>query len=711
MNLDKNPHETVSNKKILMEVIQKFLKESSMSFLIIENEKIVYSTLSFPEFFMSKKHDLNNTSLKDFLKQIPKKIEKKLKKGISQIQEQKKGELSFLVFRDKKNKRRPEIKLKKIRQNNKDFIILSIHEFDDLTTTNSYNFNQKELETIISSISSRFAGYGDTDTAIYKSLRDICILTESCRTYIVLFNEDKSIMDKLYEWCNEGIKPQFESFNNFKDLNFHWWMKELRKGQNIFIPNVSKLPLEALNEKKILEKQNVKSLLVYPIYLNSILSGFIGIDDTKGNKTWKDLDFTILRIISNIIGNFIEKERTEKKLKKSEAEYQQIIENLNECYFEVDLKGNFKFFNQAVCKKLGYSKNELLGMNYEKILDQETKERITKHYNDLYENENPQLNKEYRVRRKDGEYLVFQSSVYLRLNSEGNKIGFYGLARDITEKKRVEGLKEKFQKELERKVEKRTKKLNKALKKQKHYQEEILKASKFKSEFLATMSHELRTPLNAIIGFTDLLLEGSFGELNSEQTEYLTDIKTSAEHQYEMISNILDITKIESGKVTLDKKLFSLNSVIDQVKSTIKSINNEKGLHFEIKGLDHEVEIYADPIRFKEILLNLLSNAIKFTENGKITLIIQEKFDKWIFKVRDTGIGIARDDFDLVFKEFKRVDSPYVRSTKGTGLGLSLTKRLVELHSGEIKFSSVLGVGTTFTFFIPKKLDEPQYHI
>jgi signal transduction histidine kinase len=111
---------------------------------------------------------------------------------------------------------------------------------------------------------------------------------------------------------------------------------------------------------------------------------------------------------------------------------------------------------------------------------------------------------------------------------------------------------------------------------------------------------------------------------------------------------------------------------------------------------------------FKEILFNLLSNAIKFTESGKITLTIQEKFNRWIFKVRDTGIGIALEDFDKVFKEFKRVDSSYVRSTKGTGLGLSLTKRLVELHNGEITFNSVLGVGSTFRFYIPKNLDEPN---
>jgi signal transduction histidine kinase len=166
----------------------------------------------------------------------------------------------------------------------------------------------------------------------------------------------------------------------------------------------------------------------------------------------------------------------------------------------------------------------------------------------------------------------------------------------------------------------------------------------------------------------------------------------------------LDISKIESGQVKLNLQKFSLKSIIDQISSSLKPLYKNKNLELNIEGLDRDLELYADPIRFKEILLNLLTNAIKFTIEGHVKVIIKESYDRWIFKVRDTGIGIARKDFDLIFKEFKRVDSSYVKSTQGTGLGLSLTKRLVDLHGGQITFSSVLGVGTTFTFFIPKNI-------
>jgi signal transduction histidine kinase len=142
--------------------------------------------------------------------------------------------------------------------------------------------------------------------------------------------------------------------------------------------------------------------------------------------------------------------------------------------------------------------------------------------------------------------------------------------------------------------------------------------------------------------------------------------------------------------------------VVNQILSSLKPQSSKKDLEIIIKNLDEEIFIYADPIKFREILLNLLSNAIKFTEKGTVSLTIQKDFSNWIFKVRDTGIGIDREDFPLIFKEFKRVDSTYVRAVPGTGLGLSLTKRLIELHGGEIKFFSLLGSGTTFTFNIPR---------
>jgi signal transduction histidine kinase len=277
---------------------------------------------------------------------------------------------------------------------------------------------------------------------------------------------------------------------------------------------------------------------------------------------------------------------------------------------------------------------------------------------------------------------------------------------DITERKKSERLKEKFTEHLEREVEYRTKDLKDLLEKQKLYLEQIEQSSNFKTEFLATMSHELRTPLNAIIGFTDLLIEGVFGELNMEQMEYIKEIDDSSKRLLDMITDILDISKIESGQAVLKIEEVQLNNVIDQVISTLKPSYTEKDIKWELAGLKREQFIFADRIKFKQIIYNLLSNAIKFTEKGKIIFEFKENKKEWEFVVKDTGIGISEKDFDIIFKDFKRVKSDYVDTTQGTGLGLALTKRLINIHGGNISFSSKLEKGTTFTFNLPKSLKE-----
>jgi len=220
------------------------------------------------------------------------------------------------------------------------------------------------------------------------------------------------------------------------------------------------------------------------------------------------------------------------------------------------------------------------------------------------------------------------------------------------------------------------------------------------------MSHELRTPMNAIIGFTDLLIEGVFGELNKEQKEYVKDIEGSSQHLLDMITHILNISKIESGHASLKIEEIHLNNLIDQVISTLKPFYSEKDIKLDIIGLRKEQFIIADRIKFKEIIYNLMSNAIKFTEKGKIIFEFKENKRDWEFIIKDTGIGIAEKDFSIIFKDFERVKSKFVDSTQGTGLGLALTKRIINIHGGAISFTSKLGKGTTFTFTLPKALKE-----
>ena len=388
----------------------------------------------------------------------------------------------------------------------------------------------------------------------------------------------------------------------------------------------------------------------------------------------------------------------EEKLKESQEKYRDLLETSSLGILDINLvNGGVEYLNPKLSELLGYSKEELLANNlFDKIMHREDIRKIFKVRDDG--------DLEFVIKTKDGKRKWLACNKLSQYNDKGELIKLRLWLQDISERKKGEILKRLFTEKLEKKVLSRTKDLMDLYDKQRLYLDQIEKSSRFKTEFMATMSHELRTPLNAIIGFTDLLLESVFGELNEEQKEFVKNIDESSEHLLGMITDILDISKIEAGQVILTVEEIHLNNLVNQVISILKPLYNEKGLIIDLKGLKKEQLIFADRIKFKQIIYNLLSNAIKFTENGRITFEFRDNKNTWDFTVKDTGIGIAEKDFNLIFKDFKRVKSAYVDSILGSGLGLALTKRIVNLHGGEILFTSKLGKGTTFTFTIPKNL-------
>ena len=233
---------------------------------------------------------------------------------------------------------------------------------------------------------------------------------------------------------------------------------------------------------------------------------------------------------------------------------------------------------------------------------------------------------------------------------------------------------------------------------------QIEAANRHKSEFLANMSHELRTPLNAIIGFSEVLQERLFGELNEKQAEYTSDILTSGQHLLSLINEILDLSKVEAGRMELEVAPFDLPLAIDNARTFVRERAVKHGITLDIDVDDRLGEYVGDERKIKQILLNLLSNAVKFTpEGGRISIIANKTENGAEISVSDTGIGIPPAEQPTIFEEFRQVGGDYAHKKEGTGLGLTLAKKFVELHGGKIWVESEVGKGSTFTFMLPEK--------
>jgi len=231
-------------------------------------------------------------------------------------------------------------------------------------------------------------------------------------------------------------------------------------------------------------------------------------------------------------------------------------------------------------------------------------------------------------------------------------------------------------------------------------------ASQHKSEFLANMSHELRTPLNAVIGFSEVLLQRMFGDLNDKQDEYLKDIYASGQHLLSLINDILDLSKIEAGRMELEMTDFDFPTTLDSTLTLIRERAGRRGIALHLSVDERLGQMRADERKIRQVVLNVLSNAIKFTpEGGRIEVAAVPRDEFVEVSVSDTGVGIAPEDQEAVFEEFRQVGTA-AKKVEGTGLGLALSRKFIELHGGRIWVQSQVGIGSTFTFAIPARRSE-----
>ncbi len=410
----------------------------------------------------------------------------------------------------------------------------------------------------------------------------------------------------------------------------------------------------------------------------------------------KDLIFSVVRDIT-------ERKRAEEELRESEEFSSSLLNNAPNPITVINPDTSIRYVNPALEELTGFPSAEVIGRKPPYPWWPEEKQQ--QHGRDFEEAMcQGTYSLERPFQRKNGEQFWVEITSTPVIHNEELR---YFLANwvDITERKRLERLLQETNQQLEAQNEE----LQSQSEELKAQQQELMdkssqleEASRLKSEFLATMSHELRTPLNAIIGFSELMLDGVPGEINDEQRQCLNDIYSSGQHLLDLINDVLDLSRVESGKIKLKLESLDLAGVIKSVVQTVKPMLDDN--RHELRTIIEEglPQVRADRSRLRQILFNLLSNAIKFTPpGGKLGIEISRNGDWCRVSVADNGIGIREEDREQIFETFTQGETLPDRKREGTGLGLTLTRQFVELFGGKIWVESEHGKGSRFTFTLP----------
>jgi PAS domain S-box-containing protein len=402
---------------------------------------------------------------------------------------------------------------------------------------------------------------------------------------------------------------------------------------------------------------------------------------------WNAVSVSEQEAIYAVARDITERKRVEALLRESEERHRKLFENNPHPTWVFDRETlRFLAVNAAAVRKYGYSREEFLAMTLKDIRPPEDVPALLETVRAL--GEENESSGAWRHRLKDGTIIDTENTSYA-LTFLGRAARVV-VAVDITQRKLDEAEKREYMDSLaasNQELELRNR--------------EVERATKLKSKFLASMSHELRTPLNAIVGFSDLLDEQTAGQLNDKQKRFVNHIRQGSAHLLQLINDILDLSKIEAGQVELRCEGFQIKDVLPEVLSTIRPLAMAKNIQIEQK-MESDQHVYADRVRFKQILYNLLSNAVKFTPKaGRIDIDCHGDGNSVCISVTDTGVGIRAEDQAVIFEEFRQVEGPAGTTQEGTGLGLAITKRLVEQQGGGISLESVFGKGSRFTFTLP----------
>ncbi len=603
-----------------------------------------------------------------------------------------------------------------------------------------------EFDQLITNLSTHFINQSvsEIDQGINHALEAIATKSHFDRSYIYLLSEDKTQFKHIYEWCNEDRQPLRDKIQQISVQQIPWISQKIGQFESIYIPEVSELALpelveiayfgdrekatellpnppsqitnknlitafaslgESLNnlEAKKIDK-HIHSLSITPLVCNQELIGFIGFDTQKQTEMRSPEISTQLKIVGEMLANALERQRVESALRQAEIKYRSIFENAVEGIFQITPDGRYLSANTALARIYGYDSCAQMLAELTDIKSQ------------LHSNPHRRANFiaamtgvreiskfESQIYRLDGRLIWIAENARSICDESGNVLYYEGTVEDITDRKRAEST------------------MQFAL-------EAAESANRAKSTFLANMSHELRTPLNAIIGYSEMLQEEAEDSGNEELVPDLEKIRSAGKHLLSLINDILDISKIEAGKMELYLETFDIPSLIESAVATAIPLIEKNGNILEIYCPDNLDTMHADMTKVRQVLLNLLSNAAKFTKNGKIAIAVEKINNEQLkiknqeessqilianaeflsFRIADTGIGMNPEQLQRVFLPFTQADASTTRIYGGTGLGLAISQRFCQMMGGTIEADSKFGVGSAFTVILPSQIKLPE---
>jgi PAS domain S-box-containing protein len=504
------------------------------------------------------------------------------------------------------------------------------------------------------------------------------------RTYVFEMRPG-GLMSNTHEWCAPGIQPEIDTLQDLPRDVIHFWLEPLAQGHPVEVPHVQALPDNRADERDILDRQNIQSLLVVPMLNAGDLFGFVGFDSVRSRRAFLAGERSLLASVADIIcASLVRREAAEqvsaahRKLQEKERRLADIIRGTNAGTWEWNVQTGEVVCNDRFFEILGYAPGEITPSEeaWKGLCHPEdvatAQERLSGHFAgeiDFHVCEE-------RLRHRDGHWVwVLTLGRVSSWTADGRPQLMSGTHIDISDRKAQEAA------------------LRQA-------REEAEAANHAKSRFLANMSHEIRTPLNGVLGMAEVL-DASLTEPAHRQK--LGIIRDSGALLLDLINDILDLSKIEAGHVELEQRPFRPGALLHRIDAAYMLKADTKGIGFTVTSEgDVETMRLGDEARVMQILHNLCSNAIKFTERGQVSVALDGRRDDLIvITVADSGIGMTPEQAMRIFDEFTQADASTTRRFGGTGLGMTITRRLVDLMGGDIAVDSTLGKGTRVTVSLP----------